>query len=231
MQPDCDLALHFQQAISAPRLTGYADPADQDLMPAVGRYLWNTALCEALYPPVHGVEIVLRNIVDKRLRVLHGDFWFDDPLILLVGKQKTDLGLARVRLQGGGLPETHDRIVAELGFGFWTGMLAGCYERPVWQTNVRADFPNVPTHRRTRSQIAGRLNDVRALRNRVSHHESIWRRPHLDREYECVVETLEWFSPALRESVRLVDRFPAVLGAGHAAYMPGIEALGKTWKP
>jgi hypothetical protein len=110
-------------------------------------------------------------------------------------------------------------------------MLASCYERPVWQTNVRSDFPNVPNYRRTRSQIASRLNDVRALRNRMSHHESIWRRPHLDKEYESVVESLEWFSPALREAVRLVDRFPVILAAGHIAFMPDIEALGKVWKP
>jgi hypothetical protein len=229
MQPDCDLVRQFELAVTPLRLTGYADPSDSGLLPAVSRYIWNASLCEALYPSINSVEVVLRNIIDRRLRADVGEFWFDQPGVLLIQDQMVSLAAARTRLQREKLPETHDRIVAEFGFGFWTGMISRPYERPIWQTNVALDFPSVPRSRRTRSAICSRLNDIRSLRNRASHHESIWRRSHLDREYECVVEMLGWLSPALRDTMGVVDRFPALLAAGPMAFRSQVEALGKTW--
>ena len=95
MQSDLDLAILFQDAVSAPRLTSYLEDGDENLVPAVSRYVWNTALCEALYPSVHGVEVAFRNIIDRRMQVLHGEYWFDDPAVLIV--KDHDKAVARAR--------------------------------------------------------------------------------------------------------------------------------------
>jgi hypothetical protein len=231
MQPECELAIHLQDAISAARLSSYADAADQSLIPAVARYAWNTQLCEALYPALHGVEVALRNRVDTHMRSIHGDLWFDTAGVLLVPDQAETLKGVRSRLKRDNIPETHDRLIAELNFGFWTGMLAQPYERTIWQTAVATVFPGVPRHMRTRSALASRLNDIRKLRNRMSHHESIWRRPHLDKEYACALETLSWIAPALHQTVLLIDRFPSTLAAGPLTHENAVAALGSTWTP
>lgn len=229
MQHDQQFSAQFQQSVSTPRLSGYALPEDENLTASICRYLWNNALCEALYPTLHGVEVSLRNIIDRRMRVLKGEFWFDDPANLLVPRQGDHVQTARDRLQRDHLPATHDRIVAELVFGFWTGMMARPYQEMVWIEHVATDFSGVPRERRSRANIATRLDGIRALRNRASHHESIWRREHLRREYECVVEALLWFSPALHASVRLIDRFPDLYAAGPMLYQTEIESLCLTW--
>ncbi len=46
---------HLKQVISAPRFAEYARTASSDA-DAVGRYVWNTRLCEALYPSLNGLE-------------------------------------------------------------------------------------------------------------------------------------------------------------------------------
>jgi hypothetical protein len=231
MQPECDLAALLQTEVSVARLSSYREAADADLLPAVSRYMWNTQLCEALFPAIHGVEVALRNTIDAHMTSVHGQAWFDKPGVLLIQEQADALAHVKKRLRQEKKSETHDRIVAELSFGFWTGMLGRTYERPIWQTAVASAFPQVPRHMRTRSALATRLNDIRSLRNRVSHHESIWRRPYLDKEYQVTVQTLQWFAPALHEAVCLIDRFPAIHAAGSLTLQPAVETLGKTWSP
>ena len=74
--PSLDLEA-FVQALSPERLAPYQrDNADE--VTALARYLWNTALCEALYPSLQHVEIALRNSLHRTLSNHFGtDMWFD----------------------------------------------------------------------------------------------------------------------------------------------------------
>ena len=163
------------------------------------------------------------------MRSLHGDLWFDRAGVLRIGDQKRCVSEARQRLIRENRADTHDRIVAELGFGFWTGMMARPYERSVWQTQIARDFRLAPRPIRNRSNIASRLNDIRALRNRASHHESIWQRPRLETEHRNVIQTLGWVSPSVAATIAIVDRFPSLLKAGPTVYRDQVDALCTTW--
>ncbi len=140
---------------------------------------WNTALCEALYPSLHGVEITLRNIIDSRVRTLHGDLWFDKPGALKLPHQMESLARVRVRLQKRHEPETHDRIVSELGFGFWTGMLDPLYDKDLWRSGAALAFHGAPRNKRARAVLLARVNGIRQLRNHASHHDVLWKRAQL----------------------------------------------------
>jgi hypothetical protein len=73
-------------------------------------------------------------------------------------------------------PVTPGKVVAELPFGFWVGLLSGRkvagfdYHFRVWvQGRVFERFAETPK----RSTLHGRLNALRAFRNRIAHHEHL----------------------------------------------------------
>ena len=52
---------NLRSALSAERLNAYALPGDADEVDSVARYLWNLALCSALQPALHTLEVTVRN--------------------------------------------------------------------------------------------------------------------------------------------------------------------------
>lgn len=51
----------LRSALSAERLGAYALPTDTDEVDSVARHLWNLALCSALQPALHTLEVTVRN--------------------------------------------------------------------------------------------------------------------------------------------------------------------------
>ena len=81
-------SLHFP--IPQVRLEKYrTDPACDLHM--LTNYFWNIALCEALYPTLHAVELSLRNAIHTTLTNRYNtEEWWDVPRILYID-QKRDL--------------------------------------------------------------------------------------------------------------------------------------------
>lgn len=177
-------------------------------------YLWNVALCEALYPCLNALEVSLRNGIHHaaadRYRT---DYWFDVPGVLKL-RQPGEIQAARDELTRRNKPHTAGRIIAELRFSFWTSLLSGPYHSAFWMDRkaaiLRGAFPACPPKRRIRKDIHARYNDLRFLRNRVFHFEPIWNRPDLVVEHARIKEAIGWISPALRDLVARSDRFPDV---------------------
>lgn len=70
-------------------------------------------------------------------------------------------------------------IMAGLDFGYWTGMFGPDYEDSgsgtlLWPNLISKVFPNCPAGT-DRHVIEAKLNRIRELRNRISHHEPIWK--------------------------------------------------------
>lgn len=96
--------LAIRKALSNRRLDAYGmgRPDDEKL----ANYFWNLALCEALYPSLHGHEIVLRNaLFDAGATVFTGfatrdvQCWLDaDPLIILPD-ERAAVDVAKQRLR------------------------------------------------------------------------------------------------------------------------------------
>lgn len=66
---------------------------------------------------------------------------------------------------------THDRLVAELSFGFWTYMFAPIQFR-VGGQGLHRIYTNRPRGT-SQSKIFNELDEVRNLRNRIAHHEPL----------------------------------------------------------
>lgn len=226
----------LESVLSAPRLGRYrvADVPDID---TVIEYLWNLALSEALYPTLGTLEVALRNAIHAGFsEVLGTEMWFYTDG-LLEPRQLRDFANARLSLyQRKHRQPTPGQIVAELSFGFWTTLLSQPYHQ-YWAANkahlLRQVFPNMAPPANWRHVVHGRCNAIRLLRNRVAHHEPVWRGMHVPGRgsvtlfalHAEIIEAIGWISPSVARSVAVCDRFDDVHTVGRARIEEGIMVM------
>lgn len=221
-------------ALSSERLDAYGiGRPDEE---KIANYLWNLALCESLYPALHGLEVAVRNAVYRSgTRVFSGvatrdvPCWLDaDPPIIHPDDQSAVV-TAKERLRERGLPLEPGRLVAELRFGFWTSLFDVRYEhdKVLWPRLFGAQLldPTSPRSIRSRKQLSPLLNRMRLLRNRIFHHEPVWHWSNLAQQHATALDLMGWFSPALRLTIEPGNRFGAVHAAGSAPFLRLVQSL------
>lgn len=231
----------LEQAFDPGRLAPYY-PADGNKLAMVTNYFWNVALCKELYLSLGTVEVTMRNAIHDTLTAHFGARdWYDEPDILQ-RREAAAISSAKKDIRDAGREIIPGRVVAGVTFGFWTGLLSALYgESPygpaLWTPNdaelIRIAFPHLDAMHQTRGHVHGRFNALRALRNRVGHHEPIWRGVRtqsgkivpLARLYDEMLDAIGWVNPNVRDSVVALDRFPTCLQHGKRA----IEADIKTY--
>ena len=212
--------LALQKALSTDRLDSYGQSSDPSHDSAVARYLWNAALCESLYPMLHCVEVSLRNRLDTALCRRFGAGWLDNTTVLQFGElARIDEARQKLAKRGNHSP-AHANIVAELNLGFWVGLFTRPYERHdrLWPVLAVPVMSGAPRSERTRGVWWSRLDEIRNLRNRAFHYESLWHWVDLDDQHDRLCELLTWLSPEVAALVATVSRFPAVKSRGFDAY-------------
>lgn len=200
------------------------------------------ALCTSLYTPLHLLEIALRNSLHAGLTQHHNgnNRWYELEHAFRATEswKKAQEAVRRVAREKKGRPDDSDfpgRVVAELDFGFWTTLLTRAYGsptskrrhwNPLWPrlvTIVFPAFPNPSGSRDDRATLAKRFDNIRILRNRVFHHEPVWKgRPEpkqarmipLHDQYEEVIEALGWLCPEMVHVARRLETFPAIHASG-----------------
>ena len=211
----------LRAAVSEARLGPYLQVTKGDTLRALARYYWNAELCKTFLPVLQALEVSLRNRLDSTLapffpvhRYEHINSWLDrQPRVVHHKNAEKDLWKAKYHLfplDGTGRirtplrPVLHGDLVAALDFGFWTALLHLDYEKSTgrnvyfWPDHFTAVFPAAPVGR-TLAGIRTHLNEIRHLRNRVVHHEPIWKKRDSDAEpkqrYDDVVQAIKWVSP------------------------------------
>ena len=130
--------------------------------------------------PLHICEVVI-NTVSDALTAVYGDRWpwstvFETSLpggSIRGYDPRSDLQAVR-RQQA-----TTGKVVPELKFVFWQKMFTSRYDVRVQDVHLQAVLPNLDpakTVAQLRQQIYLELDHVRILRNRIAHHEPIFRR-------------------------------------------------------
>lgn len=218
------------RCLSAERMAAYRPGAagDED---ALARYLWNTALCEALYPSLHFLEVGLRNVVFEAGANVYPassvGCWLERPGILCEEERRL-VRAAIKRLKRRGKPPETGRLIAELTFGFWTALFDVRYERSrmLWpRLFSQKIFSQAPRSQRSRKALSPLLNRVRHLRNRAFHHEPIWHWGDLAHQHVLVVDLLRWIAPELQATVASIDRFAHVHRKGVAPFRRRVNVL------
>lgn len=208
---------NLSHAISDERFAPYRQRNDRgSIQDGYGRYFWNIALSESMYPGLHGLEITLRNSIHDAIESHWGkEYWFEAVL--------TPQELRIFQETGGRLnrqmkPAEVSQLIANSHFGFWVSLFNSRYEGILWPGLLKTVFPGMPNRLRTRRNLSYRLNGIRKLRNRVFHYEPIWKYPNLPQLHLEIWETIGWINPDMLEVVKLFDRFPEVYQLGATYY-------------
>jgi hypothetical protein len=197
---------------SSPRLNRYATAYKGDTAKAAAAYPYNLQLAESLLPSLNVLEITLRNSVHARLTDKYKDpawwasqEWRDDGNFTW---QNDRISTAKADLARRCEPQTPDKIVAELSFGFWTSLFNSQFQDNLWGP-LRHAFPRCPKNIRKRDTISKALAQVRDLRNRAFHHEPLlWLGPTLAEQHATGLQVIEWLNPNLCKWLAPLDRLP-----------------------
>ena len=170
----------FEAMMSPARMGRYLAACRGSKEDAVALYSANLQLSHNMFMAIACFEVVLRNAIDKHYTQVHGPDWlslsvrpggfFDNPSCTATYRLIRN---AQIKWAG---PNGHQKMVADLDFGFWRYLFAQPQFRAAGQSLLRI-FPNKP-----RSNAAVQYNhtfmfnelaELNILRNRIAHHEAI----------------------------------------------------------
>ncbi len=199
------------ETISPDRLSTYLSASGHNPERALRLYMWNAQVGEAFHVPIQAVEVGLRNRINSALVATYGANWWENESFLGIAndERRGDIETVLRRIRNRDLQQSTSQVVAGLSFGFWVGMLQGEYNPPIWGAHLRTTFPSLPVTR-GRKSLAKSAGDVAFVRNRIWHHEPIFKRD-LSKDYATVTELLAWICPAKAQWVQPHCRVPALL--------------------
>lgn len=102
------------------------------------------------------------------------------------------------------------KVIAELSFGFWRYLVAKRYQATAWPALQKA-FPLHPDGSAApRVDIDDRMQRIHVLRNRIAHHEPIFRR-NVAHDYADMLTLVGWVSREASDWVEELSRVPTML--------------------
>jgi hypothetical protein len=223
----------IKAVLSIPRVGTYeaATTTVRDDDPsAIALYAWNAAISSAMLAPLHICEVVVRNAVADAIEALYGPRWpwsvgfersLSRPLQPWLYDPRKDLENARRR------QHTTGKVIPELKFVFWQQMFDSRHEARIWNRRLRQVFPNLDGTKTVavlRQEIHDSLEEIRMLRNRIAHHEPIFRR-NLAGDFQTIVKLVEYRSPSAA-SWMLANQHASVVLNSSRAFVGG-----RMWAP
>jgi len=182
LQVDQDFIDALKDKLSSFRLDPYSTYFNcQNEAEALGVYQWNKAVSTAFYPLLQAVEVTLRNSIHNaaRLHFSGNSDWFRMNRFPNAKKYVVK-NIYKYRGDWVTPTPTANDAVSKLTFGFWVTLLTSTYDDPVnnsqlWPTLIPTAFPNASGYKATRSYIHERFELIKNFRNRISHHEPLWK--------------------------------------------------------
>jgi hypothetical protein len=199
----------FENILSPIRMNRYLNACNGQTKKAMTLYRLNLDLSREFLPVISCFEVALRNGIDKHCSAYLGNEWilkavlpggiFDTDHCLFTCNQ---INLAMANLQH---VYTHDKLIAELSFGFWRYLFAPFQFNATGRTLLRI-FParpcSSPSMQLNHTYIFKQLRQINKLRNRIAHHEpicfeifeSIKSTAYARATYDIICELLSWMS-------------------------------------
>lgn len=180
---------------------------DTDLL---GCYAWTQAVSASLLPLLADLEVTLRNSLHVSLSQYYGgsdssDWMMTSPPSRYRGSgpkpkpavhsmarmTQENIAIAVDKLLGSRGKPTPDDIVAAMPFGFWEQIINSLDHKshPVGlQGSILSSvFPNAPDQHlhpygslAFKRRVVDLLSCIRDVRNRIGHHDAIWKTPEFD---------------------------------------------------
>ena len=238
-----DNAEALERLISPPRFSTYVAACDGDRSRAVELYHWTGQVGGAFLVDYRHLEITLRNTLDTTLQVYvegtvnwpAGTPWFDDERWVRHhwwdSRAEEILKTAKRQAGRGKLKPTQGAIVAELSFAFWRYMISSRYAQSFWTPVLDSTFVGIPgtTADDRRAHLEEHLIPLLKLRNRIAHHEPIFRpfvragkgghrrRVTIEQHHVLLIDVLRWIDRDFADWALANSAVPQLLHQGAAS--------------
>lgn len=174
-------------------------------------YLLNE-VSQHLYVPLQLVEVALRNRISAVIKKWSNrDDWYLHIPCTAKSQSAVQEAIRLASIEVRGRAPSHDDVLCRLMFGFWAYMLDKPYRNSkqkglyIWdQFRIRDAFPGMPRNL-TIGALHSRLIEMNDLRNRLFHHEPIWKSQRvasiedamhvISGKHEQLCDVLKWLSP------------------------------------
>lgn len=182
----------IRHTLSQPRLSTY-ERFTATLEDALELYQWNANISGAFFPCLHICEVTIRNAVSEVLFKQHGNQWpWENGFINTLPNPRHGYNPRNNVKQARDKVSDVNKVIPELNFVFWQKMFTSRHDAQLWLPHLRDTFPYAPSHSdiaTLRSEIYNDLEKIRRLRNRIAHHEPIFRRD-LNKDYEAIIKLI-----------------------------------------
>ena len=171
----------FEKVMTPARIGRYVRACGGDTQKAIALYHLNLRISQELFLVISCFEVALRNAIDTHCCGHLGEGWLKasiEPGGVFFRDRNcrntaTSIHDALLKLRD---QYVHDKLVAELGFGFWRYQFAAHQYRATGRVLLRI-FPGKPSSSATAqynaTYVFNRLALINELRNRIAHHEPI----------------------------------------------------------
>lgn len=198
----------LELAFSSERLAVYKRLASDDREKTILLYVCNTAISEALYSPIQGIEVLTRNAFNKCFTAGFGANWYDNPQMKLGINLQQMVNKAKEHIFKQNKHIHSNTLVPELSLGFWVGLLGRHFETHLWRQHLYSIFSNAPKPL-LRNTTHEKFTAIQKLRNRIAHHEPILQR-NLIADHESILEISRWICPTTAQWIECHSRFHQV---------------------
>jgi hypothetical protein len=185
--------------ISAPRFATYLQVRANDRAEALALYDWNLAVSAAFLVPLQICEVAMRNGVAEAVQRVHGATWpWSNGFLRSLPRPRRQSDYnpeADLRAVAARQPTT-GKVIADLKFAFWENLFTAGQDDRLWAPNFRAAFPDAPSATPVSVLRANAFRDlqlIRRFRNRIAHHEPIFKR-NLTADYQRLHDLVGWRS-------------------------------------
>jgi hypothetical protein len=209
-----DEIAHLPAVLSAPRFATYLTETSGDVEAALELYRWNLEVSAAFVVPLQICEVSVRNSIVTAIEHVNGPNWpWDKGFEITLRNPPVGYSPRRDLISQRYLP-TPGKIVAELKFVFWEKMLTHGHDRAIWNSQFMQVFPNADGTKSVqalRAEGFDALAKIRGLRNRIAHHEPIFRR-NIQDEYDRIRNVIYWTNAVAADWVDKIQKVSAMIG-------------------
>jgi len=181
---------------SAPRFATYLAARDGNRVEALELYRWNLDISSAFFAPLQVCEVSIRNAVADAIERTYGADWPYQQIFEISLPNPPRSYSPRADLLRHRSRPTTGKVIAEVRFVFWEHMFTKRHDKAIWNRHLRTVLPHVDPDRTVqdlRKDAYDALRAIRGLRNRIAHHEPVFRRD-VQEEYDRIRTVVGWRS-------------------------------------
>ena len=198
----------------------------------------NAKLAASVFVVLAPLEVGLRNAMADQLQPIADAMpgppapWYQQTALGLHSRERESIDSAKRKAASVAGKARRDVIpadvLAQFSFGLWPALLATKYRTRLWRAGLRNAFPHLDASFGRQGVpdvfIAQRLQIINVYRNRIAHHEPVYRSsPTLDDVRRAIVTVSVCISPELEGAVK--HHWQQMVSDPQAGTLPQVRTL------